>query len=150
MKFTSDVSGQVTGIRFYKGTGNTGTHVGQPVDPVRDQAGHGDLHQRDRHRLAAGQLRHARCRSPPAPTYVASYLAPNGRYAADGGYFTTGMDRAPLHALRDGVSGGNGVYAYGTTSTFPDNTWNSTNYWVDVVFASGPVAPPTAPAHPRA
>ncbi len=28
VKFRSDVAGQVTGVRFYKGTGNTGTHVG--------------------------------------------------------------------------------------------------------------------------
>src|SRR6266568_5432069 len=28
VKFRSDVAGTVTGIRFYKGTGNTGTHVG--------------------------------------------------------------------------------------------------------------------------
>src|SRR5258705_741046 len=27
-KFTSDVSGTVTGMKFYKGTGNTGTHTG--------------------------------------------------------------------------------------------------------------------------
>jgi hypothetical protein len=69
--------------------------------------------------------------------YVASYFAPNGNYAADGGYFTTqGTDNAPLHALRDGVSGGNGVYTYGTVSTFPASTYNATNYWVDVVFST--------------
>ncbi len=28
VKFRSDVAGQITGIRFYKGSGNTGTHVG--------------------------------------------------------------------------------------------------------------------------
>ena len=28
VKFTSDVAGTITGIRFYKGAGNTGTHVG--------------------------------------------------------------------------------------------------------------------------
>src|SRR6202171_3899668 len=28
VKFTSDVAGSITGIRFYKGSGNTGTHVG--------------------------------------------------------------------------------------------------------------------------
>ena len=28
MKFRSDVAGQVTGVRFYKGSGNTGTHIG--------------------------------------------------------------------------------------------------------------------------
>ena len=39
------------------------------------------------------------------------------------------------HALANGVSGGNGVYAYGTTSAFPNQTYDSANYWVDVVFA---------------
>src|SRR5262249_34075549 len=28
VKFTSDVGGTITGLRFYKGAGNTGTHVG--------------------------------------------------------------------------------------------------------------------------
>ena len=27
-KFTSSVSGEITGIRFYKGPQNTGTHIG--------------------------------------------------------------------------------------------------------------------------
>ena len=143
----SDVGGQVTGIRFYKGSGNTGTHVG-------------NLWTLTGTRLAtvtftnesATGWQQANFTTPVAITagtvYVASYLAPNGRYSADGGYFTTGMDRAPLHALRDGDSGGNGVYAYGATSTFPEDSWDSANYWVDVVFASGPVAPPTVPSAP--
>jgi hypothetical protein len=29
------------------------------------------------------------------------------------------------------------VYAYSATSVFPTNTFNSTNYWVDVLFAPG-------------
>ncbi len=33
------------------------------------------------------------------------------------------------------VAGGDGVYAYGSTSTFPTNTFKAANYWVDVVFA---------------
>jgi len=44
------------------------------------------------------------------------------------------VDNPPLHALRSGQSGGNGVYAYGTTSTFPTNSFKAANYWVDVVF----------------
>ena len=28
MRFTTDVDGFVSGVRFYKGSGNTGTHVG--------------------------------------------------------------------------------------------------------------------------
>ncbi len=34
------------------------------------------------------------------------------------------------------MSGGNGVYRYTSTpSTFPNQTWQSENYWVDVVFS---------------
>ena len=29
MKFRSDVTGYVTGVRFYKGSQNTGTHTGE-------------------------------------------------------------------------------------------------------------------------
>jgi hypothetical protein len=67
-------------------------------------------------------------------TYVVSYFAPNGHYAADDTFFTTGVDSVPLHALANGVDGGNGVYRYGSTGGFPNSTWQSSNYWVDVVF----------------
>ena len=40
-------------------------------------------------------------------------------------------------SVQDGVSGGDGVYAYGASSIFPTNTFMSTNYWVDVVFTVG-------------
>ncbi len=33
-KFTSDVAGTITGVRFYKGAGNTGTHVGNLWTPT--------------------------------------------------------------------------------------------------------------------
>jgi hypothetical protein len=67
--------------------------------------------------------------------YVASYHAPAGNYAGDTGFFVTaGVDNPPLHALRDGVSGGNGVYTYGGAPAFPTQTYNASNYWVDVVF----------------
>jgi hypothetical protein len=71
-------------------------------------------------------------------TYVVSYYSPNGRYAFNQGYFTsTGVDRPPLHALRNGVDGPNGVYRYGSGGGFPNSSWNASNYWVDVVFTAG-------------
>ncbi len=74
--------------------------------------------------------------------YVASYFAPNGHYSGNLDYFATqGVDTPPLHALMTGVSGANGVFAYGATSTFPANSYRSLNYWVDVVFSPQP--PPT-------
>jgi hypothetical protein len=79
--------------------------------------------------------------SAPVPVaantvYVASYRAPNGHYAGDNGYFSNvGVDSGPIHLLRDGLSGGNGVYAYGGSSVlFPSSSYQGTNYWVDVVF----------------
>jgi hypothetical protein len=68
-------------------------------------------------------------------TYVASYFAPNGGYSYDSGAFSSaGVDNAPLHALSSSASGGNGVYAYGSSPALPSNSWAGTNYWVDVVF----------------
>ena len=137
MKFTADVNGYVTGVRFYKGTGNTGTHIG-------------NLWAADGTRLATatfgseslGGWQSVTFAAPVPVTagtsYIASYYAPAGHYAADGGYFaTTGNDNSPLHAASSPAAGGNGVFAYGSSSRFPNNTYNSTNYWVDPIFTVG-------------
>ncbi len=134
VKFRSTVSGTITGIRFYKGSTNTGTHVANLWSST------GTL-------LATATFTGETASgwqqvlfSSPVPitantVYVASYHAPNGRYSISSNYFTTtGVDSPPLQALANGVSGGNGVYAYGATSAFPSQTWNASNYWVDVLF----------------
>jgi hypothetical protein len=41
------------------------------------------------------------------------------------------VTNGPLTALASG-----GVYAYGSSNTFPTNVWNNSNYWVDVVYSS--------------
>src|SRR5262249_9707263 len=68
--------------------------------------------------------------------YVASYFAPQGHYSGDLAYFANaGADNAPLHAPSSmAVGGGNGVYSYGAAPTFPENTFDALNYWVDLVF----------------
>src|SRR5205823_14284387 len=55
------------------------------------------------------------------------------------GYFTqNGVDNAPLHALQVYTGyGANGVYTYGSSTIFPANSSDDTNYWVDVVFSTG-------------
>jgi hypothetical protein len=135
VKFTADVNGVIRGIRFYKGAGNTGTHTGS----LWTSSG-----QRLRTATFTGETasgwQQVYFASPVAISagvvYVASYHTEVGRYAGDIDYFgAAGVDRAPLHALRSGVSGGNGVYAYGP-SAFPANSYLATNYWVDVIFSS--------------
>ena len=77
-------------------------------------------------------------------TYVVSYFAPVGRYAADEGYFgTSSYDNGPLSALRDGQDGGNGVYRYGSPGGFPTLSFGSTNYYVDPVFTTSATPPPS-------
>ena len=145
VKFRADVDGFITGIRFYKGPNNTGTHVGTLWTSGGAQLATATF----TNETASGwqQLNFAAPVAVTANTvYVASYLAPNGRYAGDNGYFAAnGVDNAPLHALQDGASGGNGVYAYGSGTIFPASTFASSNYWVDVVFTTGGAPDTTAP-----
>jgi len=80
--------------------------------------------------------------------YVASYFSPTGHYAFDPNFFsTTGVDRVPLHALANGISGANGIYSLSSVSAFPTSTFSSSNYWVDVVFTTTPQ--PMDPRLPR-
>jgi hypothetical protein len=68
--------------------------------------------------------------------YVASYYTSVSHFSIDSNAFATaGVDNPPLQALANGVSGGNGVYMYNSTSAFPSDTYNASNYWVDVVLA---------------
>jgi hypothetical protein len=133
VKFRSSVNGFITGIRFYKGTANTGTHIGS----LWNSSGNLQAQATFTNETASG-WQQANFASPVAITantvYVASYHAPDGRYSFDGRYFaSTGVTNGPLYALRDGESGGNGVYRYGSVG-FPSNTYQASNYWVDVVF----------------
>ena len=143
VKFRSQTAGRVAGIRFYKGATNTGTHVGR----LWTRTGTLLATVTFTNETATG-WQEARFASPveitPGVTYVASYHAPNGNYASDLNYFTTtGVDSPPLRALRDGEDGGNGLYGYGPSGTFPTGLYLAENYWVDVVFEMG--ADTTAP-----
>jgi hypothetical protein len=134
VKFRSDTAGYIAGIRFYKASTNTGTHVGNLWNSSGTLLASGTFTGE-----SASGWQQMKFSSPAAinanTTYVASYHANSGHYSADTNYFAaTGLDNPPLHALADGASGGDGVYRYGTTSTFPNQTWYSCNYWVDVLF----------------
>jgi hypothetical protein len=145
VKFRADVSGSITGVRFYKARTNTGTHVA-------------NLWTTSGTRLAtatftgetASGWQQVNFSSPVAVSantvYVASYHTNVGHYAEDQNFFATaGVDRPPLHALADGASGFNGVFAYGASSRFPNQGWVSTNYWVDIVFVTGSAVDTTPP-----
>ena len=138
VKFKSDVTGTVTGVRFYKAAANTGTHVGSVWT-----TGGTRLAQATFTNESASGWQTATFATPVQvtadTTYVASYHAPKGHYAATGSAFSpNGVDNAPLHALSTATSA-NGVYVYTTTGGFPTNSWNAANYWVDVLFSAAPI-----------
>jgi hypothetical protein len=137
VKFGVQSSGWIYGVRFYKGAGNTGTHTGSLWTDTGTLLAHGTFSNE----AASGwQILEfpAAVAVSAGQTYVASYYAPNGDYAATNGYFASGgVTNAPLQALQDGTDGGDGVFAYGGDQ-FPSSTFESANYWVDPVFYTSP------------
>ena len=144
VKFRADMAGTVTGIRFYKGAGNNGAHVG-----LLYSANGTLLAQANFTGETASGWQQVTFSMPVAinanTTYVAAYFTSSG-YASSYGYFSSaGVDNAPLHALRSGVDGPDGVYMYGGAPQFPSNSFGDSNYWVDVAFTAGGAPPPPPP-----
>jgi hypothetical protein len=140
VKFRVSSPGSASGLRFYKSALNTGTHVGH-------------LWSSSGQLLATGTFVNETATgwqtltfSSPVPlqqgvTYVASYYTPTGHYSADGGYFASqGAGLPPVQALQSGVDGLNGTYRYGTGGGFPSQSYNNTNYYVDVVMDTSQVS----------
>jgi phosphodiesterase/alkaline phosphatase D-like protein len=136
VKFRTDVAGYINGIRFYKGgTANGGTHLGTLWSGTGQKLATATFTGE-----TATGWQQALFSTPIAvtagTTYVASYFAPQGGYSATLLTFANSVDNAPLHALRDGLDGPNGVYQYvnAVPNTPTWSTFNSANYWVDAIF----------------
>ena len=80
-------AGSATGVRFYKGAGNTGTHVGSLWNAAGER-----LAQVTFSDETATGWQTATFPAPvalePDQTYVVSYLAPNGNYAYTPAFFS--------------------------------------------------------------
>ncbi len=126
MRFTPNVNGSVSAIRFYKAATNTGTHVGTLWSSTGEQLATVTFTNE-----SASGWQVATLTTPvnltAGTTYVVSYLAPVGRYSANAGFFNQPFTSGPLQGVM-------GVYRYGPTSAYPQDSYQSTNYWVDVVF----------------
>jgi N,N-dimethylformamidase beta subunit-like protein/uncharacterized protein DUF4082/Big-like domain-containing protein len=139
VKFKADLKGTITGIRFYKSSNNTGTHVGS----LWNSSGALLASVTFSNETPSGwqQVSFSTPVTITASTvYVASYHTTVGHYSDDQGYFaSSGVDNPPLHALENGVSGFDGVYTYRSTTAFPSSGFRFSNYWVDVVFVPSAV-----------
>ncbi|KMO18210.1 DUF4082 domain-containing protein, partial [Methylobacterium platani] len=133
VKFQSSTSGTVSAIKFYKGTLDTGTHTGT----LWSSSGQALATATFTDETASG-WQTATFSSPVAltagTTYTASYHTNAGRYSTTSNGFANAVTSGSLTAPASDSSGGNGVFAYGSTSLFPTQSYNRSNYWVDVVF----------------
>ena len=148
VRFKADLDGSVTGVRFYKATANTGTHVGNLWTTNGTLLATGTFNGE-----TASGWQEMTFSTPvditAGTTYVASYFAPRGHYSSTSGYFYwpgpvggNSLDSPPLHALSANRGGANGVYTYAGSSTFPLSTFHGENYGVDLSFV--PKLPPGA------
>ena len=136
MKFRTDVNGEVSAIRFYRDIPIHSGYVAHLWSATGRLLGAGVA--------VEGQGPTPGWQTiqlyPPVPivagqTYIASYYASQGQYTVSENYFTqTTIRNGPLYLLSDGEDGGNGVYIYGAGGGFPTETYQASNYWVDVIF----------------
>src|SRR5262249_956635 len=133
LKFYSDADGFITGVRFYKGSLNTGTHIGNLWTSSGTLLASATFTGE-----SASGWQQVLFGTPVAvtanTTYVVSYHSNVGNYAADASYFGGKGGGAPAVHVTSSGPGGNSLFGYGV-SQFPTQTFNGTNYWVDVVFS---------------
>ncbi|WP_037370997.1 cadherin-like domain-containing protein [Salipiger mucosus] len=127
LRFTADVDAALEALRLYVSEANTGTQsinlwsdsgtrLGQATAEVTE-SGWSTVSFDKPLQLEAGE------------DYIASYYAPNGGYVVSEDYFDSASDEGPIS-----LEANSGVYSYGSGgSSFPDQSYAFSNYWVDVV-----------------
>jgi hypothetical protein len=136
LQFRASSSGFIAGVRFYKEPDDTGTHIGSLWSSAGTLLATGTF----TNETASGWQQldfSAPVAVTAGTTYVASYFTPTGYPAGDPGGLASAVINGPLTALAGG-----GVYAYGSSNTFPTSTYNDNNYWVDVVYSQAAGATP--------
>jgi chitosanase len=143
------VAGDVTGVRFYKSSLNTGKHTGSLWSTSGRLLATTTFTGETKSGWQTAQF------SKPVSiaanvTYIISYHAPKGHYAVNGGYFKTSAHTTQkLTAPMATATSDNGMYKYtATQASYPNTNAGGSNYWVDVVFTSKLVSAPVAPAAP--
>jgi hypothetical protein len=128
MQFRASSGGFVAGVRFYKYSDNIGSHIGSLWNSTGALLASGTFSGE-----SSSGWQELDFTTPVAisanTTYVVSYLTNAGHYAFTASGLSTAVTNGPVTALAGG-----GVYAYSSVNAFPSNTFNATNYWVDVVY----------------
>ena len=124
-QFSPDTNGIITGLRFFKGSSNTGSHIGSLWNSAGTMLATATFTNES---VSGWQtvLFSQPVSVSAGNSYVVSYYTSSGYYSVDGGAFTNAYDRFPLH-----VSASGGRYAY--ANGFP-SSGSTSNYGVDPIF----------------
>ena len=96
VKFRTTVNGSITGIRFYKSSGNTGTHIGHIWDPPNTTTPLATVTFTGETSSGWQQILFSSPISVTAgTTYVASYYSSAGNYSVTDNYFTSAVVNTP-------------------------------------------------------
>ncbi len=150
-KFQVSEAGQIEGIRFYKGAGSPGPHIGHLWTARGDLLASVTFQNE-----SASGWQSANFATPvrvqPNTTYIVSYYSPEGAFLVDVNYLSNPYTSGPITLLSSSDSGGNGVYSFGGPSSFPNASLGAANFWADVLFVpstgSGTPRPPSPPPGP--
>lgn len=95
VKFTPTAAGQITGVKFYKGSGNTGTHTGSLFNASGTQLATATFTNE-----STSGWQTVTFATPVTVTagvqYIAGYSTTSGNYSLTPGGFTSGFTKGPL------------------------------------------------------
>ncbi len=132
LRFESSVPVAIEGIRFFKGQGDLGTHIGHLWTSSGALLASATFTEETAYGWQAVKFAKPVVIEPHT-VYVASYYAPTGGYAFTHYFFEDApYVSGPITALQ----GVNGVYKYGGTSEFPTETYDSSNYYADIIYST--------------
>jgi hypothetical protein len=146
VKFNVNGAPYVTGVKFYKGTDNTGTHVAH----LRVAGGTTDLASETftSETSSGWQIVYFDTPVPIAPGFENPYVVwvsmPNGHYAVDGGAAggSNHFDKVAPVAFGDRYndvvylkSGNTSLYSYTSDDTVMPSNAGTANYWVSPIVA---------------
>lgn len=128
MKLTTTQPGQINAIRFYKVAGESGTHVGRiwaagGTTPLASVTFSGETPSGWQQQALSAPL------SIQANTTYLVSVASNSAYGATHGELASAITNGPISSVADGANG-----VYGPVGSLPDKSYESTDYYRDVVF----------------
>ena len=134
LRFKTTVAGKITGIRFFSSNQPTGVYTGHLW------TGSGTLISSIQfNNVTPSGWQEALLPVPvaihPDSTYVVSYHTSSGNYASTRSDLSGGKKNGHIVVDDESIAGGEGIYMYGGSGSFPQYSYYASNYWVDIIFA---------------